>query len=439
MHLTAVYKLRIGNRDRANLRVATQRQHDYAQRAFQILYKQRSRLIEMVTVSKPATETSAAVLKLDKKRIHDAVVQAMRTARDARPNGLHSSFHSSLIVYIEGNVTSWLQLRLDWMKGGRKGPAPGFPHLPPSTTRSGMRRWERALDDVNSVMDARQFNDWSAEVQRAARCKPIPLTFGTMTFFDQGREHYAGLLGREDGKLFLALALWPKGDRRGMATERARNRTQKGEVRNVRALPGQDLFLSASSRKSSIIVPLEFHRGHKTLFHKRALPRTATVYRKGTDWYASVAYEFEDHELIPVSGNVLAVVRGLGSLLRWVCVSPTGHILERGDLSGKDLARLIEDRLAWEKRRQEAGAVLRGNKRRSRCAAHHVYSASHQIRDIACKHSAQVVLYDDRKPRFTGDHWRPIVPKQPKGGRPPHRLKFMPWRHFHRIESVLAM
>src|SRR5262249_10440951 len=59
-----------------------------------------------------------------------------------------------------------------------------------------------------------------------------------------------------------------------------------------------------------------------------------------------------------------------------------------------------------------------GDHRAARIAEHHLYSAGHQIVDLACRHGAEIVLLKDA------------------GARKPQR--FLAYRHFHRLAQILT-
>lgn len=351
-------------------------------------------------------------LVVDGKALHAQVLTLARVS----DTGLHSSASASLIVAVEETLKSWVGLHLEWIRGERKMPKPSFPTMPPGTAKLALARWNAALDGSGSVMTLAGETRWRAEVMRAAQGTLLPMYFGAATSGVTSQAH-CGLIRREDGKLFALLTLWGQGSPLGAPVTRARNRTGAGSLANVRAAAGGK-FAPTSSARCSILCPLMFARGHESLFLSRAIPKSAELVKRDDGFYLHVAFEFPEHAPRELTGAVLSLRRGIATLVAGVVVGENGAELETVAVEGKALASLVTNIRALRAAKQAQGRVLAGDRRQARVVEHHLYSAAHQVIDLACRRGAEIVLLAD-----------------PEARRP---LKFLAWKHFHQFFEILT-
>lgn len=441
MVLTAVFKLHANPHDRHRLAVALGRWHAAHERALQhasrperaaLAYDWRAREREVLRCLVPWTSKDGARSRLvvDRARLHALVVDACRRTE----NHLHSSAAMSLIVAVEQMLASYLALYAEWINGGRKTPKPGFPCLPSANPLLVEEARAAALAAAATVATSgeeaaalAEENRWRNRLLRAARPARVPITFGAATSGAAkagkcGQAHM-GLLRRADGRWFALLTLLPQGDTLGEPVQRARNRRDRGDLVNPR---GAGAFRATDRARASLMVPLEFAQGRRqgdrrhgreNLFLARAEPRSAELVRKGDDYFLHVAFQFPEPEARPAP-NVLAVRRGIATLVAAVLVAPDGRVLGRHVIEGKDLAAKVSAIRAARARRQAAGHSTAGDRKATRVAEEHLSSAARQVRALACDGNARVVLFDDRK------------------GRMPNR--FLAYRHFSRLAEKLA-
>jgi hypothetical protein len=442
MHLTACFKLRANNHDATRLRVALGRWHEAYRTALDRL---QSRQVE---VRRVGITTRTGRDGAERYVVDGAAVHALVLAHVPNPvAGLHSSCRMSMVVAVEEQLKSYLGLLCEWLNGGKKSPRPSFPSVAPGSARAAAHRWEQALAASAEVTDLPAEEAWRAEVTRAARGKTLPLAFGAATSGIEGQAHL-GLLRRDDGRLFALLTLFPQGDPLGEPVTRARNRRDRGTVINIADSParaqaqheracrkaekaGQPRpeapawtptpFAPTERARASLLVPLECGQGHQALFLRRAVPKSGELLERDGEFYLHVAFEFPEVAPRPLRGNVLAVKRGIATLVAWVVLSPAGQELARGTLCGKALAQLVTEQGRVRAVRQAKGKLTRGDRRVSRVVEHHLYSAAHQLVDLACQHGAELVLLNDRQ------------------GRKPQRwLAYKHWSQLHEILQQLC-
>lgn len=454
MHLAAVYTIRANPHDRRRLNTALRRwHHAYAHsldraraRQWELLRcltvwtsKEERRVAEAgiwlkgmgldvvrdgeviratwdgVGVEFSAPRPRPSRLVIDGKAVH-AFALARVQEQAAAGTWLHSSATMSLVVALEEQLKSWLGLYAAWANGGRKGPKPAFPTAPPGSPQGARRRWEAALP--NPPLDSLEAEGlWRAEVTRAAKGRLLPMYFGAATS-GVGSQAHMGLLRRDDQRFFALLTLFPQGDPLGEPVQRARNRRDRGEVRSLRAAPDDRPFAPTPRARASVMVPLEFGHGHETLFHHRAVPKSAELVREGNVYRLHVAWEFPVPQRQPLTGAVLALRRGVGALVTGVVLSEKGRELARVRIDGRDLARTLTALYALRAVRQAKGKVLARDRRAARIAEHHLWSAGHQIVDLARRFGAEVALLKS-----------------------PLREREKPWlryRHFRKLADVLA-
>lgn len=431
MHLVACYQLRANDHDRALLATAQARWHAAFSAALDLARADWERRRGKATprpAGAPARHLRECLVVWTSRdgkttRIvvnsRDANLLAKQWARQA-PLDLHSSFRANLEMALNATLASWLGLRAAWLNSDRSAPAPGFPTLPPGSLRLATARWETALDATAFHLTGEEEDYWRAEVTRAARLKRLPISYYSAGAGYNTSGH-CGLIQRSDGRLFALLYLWPKGDARGDTPQRARNRQQRGPLATLReAEDGGQPFRPGG--KATVLVPLEFHRGHESLFHRRAVPKSAELVARDGCYYLHVAFQFPDHpgrEL--VAGRVLAVARGIDQLLTWWCQDADGTPRGCGILDGGELARLVRYRILVRAARQARGKVLRGDRRQARVVEHHCCSAGRHLRDVACRlRPERIILLDesDAQARRTG---------------------LLPWRHYTEIVERLGL
>lgn len=403
MHLTAILKLRADKHDRALMQKALSRWHDAYATALSRARARTARLLRLIEVDRGT-----------RARVNGKALHAEILSLAPRPAGLHSSAHMSLVVALEESLGSWLALHAEWLNGGKKTPKPRFPTAPAGSTRLALLRHEKALDQARAVATLAEENRWRADVTRTARQKILPMYFGAMTSGVAGQAH-AGLIERDDGRRFALLTLWPAGDTSGEAVRRARNRTDRGDLLNRR---GETAFDPTPRARASIMVPIEHARGHEQLFFARAVAKSAELVSREDAFYLHVAYDYPPVVPRPRSGAVVAVCRGVTTLLVAVAFDEQGRHQETLAVDGGDLVRLITAIRRARRVRQEKGHLLAGDRRQARVAEHHLYSAAHQVIALACRHDARLVLMEDRR------------------GRAPNPL--LAYRHFSQLQTLLA-
>lgn len=411
MHLTAILKLRANDHDQRLLRIALSRWSAGLSEGLDRARSRQRALLRCIAMWRSA-DGSRERLVLEKKRLHSIVLECVQGIT----THLHSTARMSLIAALEEQLGSWLGQYVEWLNHGRSTPKPQFPTLPPPTARAAEERYVMALQasrDVTTLLDEKR---WRAEVQRTARGRLSPQYFGAATSGEKpGAMAHCGLLRRDDGRYYALLTLWPLGDPLGEPVRRAHNRAHAGTVRNVRA---EASFAPTERARVSIMVPLEMGHGHEHLFFGRATPKSAELVRRSDDYYVHVAFEFPEHPPRPGSGNILAVRRGITTLLAVVVVDPRGRRLDCKRIDGRDLARLITEIRRVRALKQQKGHLLAGDRRASRTTEHHLYSAGHQIIDLACRYGAEIVLLQDPGARKS--------------------LRFLAYRHLHRLADILT-
>jgi hypothetical protein len=410
MYLTATLKLRANDHDRRRLRIALSRWSAAIEEALDRARSRQRDLLRCIRIWR-SPGGSREQLVVDSKQLEKVVEECVR----ATCPRLHSSVPRSMFAALERCLAAWLGQYIIWIESERSAPKPGFPVLPPATAGAAEARHALALEASRSVITLSEEASWRAEVLRSARSRLLPMSFRAVI---GGGEHgliYCGLLRRDDGRYYALLTLWPQRDPLGEPVRRARNRQQTGVVRNVRStLP----FGPTDRARSTMIIPLQMGRGHQRVFFTRATPKTAELVRKGEEFYLHVAFEFPDQGGRPLSGNVLAIRRGVGTLVSVVMIDPHGTVLHREAISGRELVRLVTAIGRVRAIRQRKGQPLAGDRRASRVAEHHLYSAGHQIIDLACRYGAAIVILRDSR------------------ARKPQR--FLRWKHFRRLTEILT-
>jgi hypothetical protein len=406
-HLTAVFKLRVNNKDRARLRDAMARWHAYYEEAMAQARADERTLLRCLKMWTGKTGKSRLVV--DGARLHQLVL-----AWVPRMSLLHSSCRMSMVVAVEESLKSYLGLYALWINEQRVNPKPAFPTVLPGTPKAARARWEQALGRAASVTTLAEEDAWRVEVTRTARGRLLPLYFGAATSGIDAQAH-CGLLRREDGKYLALLTLFPSGDPLGEPVTRARNRLDRGAVANVRA---EKEFRPTERARASLLCPLALGRGHEHLFFSRAAPKSAELVEKEDGLYLHVAFEYPDVPARQLTGCVLAIRRGIGTLASAVVLGPDGAEVVRQEFSGRALASLITAIREVRKKKQEQGQVLAGDRRASRAAEHHLYSLGHQVIDLACQTGAEIVLLED------------------PGSRKP--TPFLQWKHFSRLADILG-
>lgn len=410
MHLTAVFKLRANKHDRRRLSIALSRWAAVLIEALDLARARQQPLLRCLVMWHSA-DGSRQRLVLDPRRLREVIRDCLK----GRETHLHASARASLTIALEEMIGSWLGLYLDWLEHNRTTPKPQFPTVAVTTPRAAQERFTLALEMSSQVITLPEEERWRAELCRSARRRSPPIWFGAATSGGEPGLNHCGLMRRADGRYFALLTLWPLGDPLGGPVQRARNRLDAGIVRNVRSVGD---FSPTDRARSSMLVPLEMGRGHQHLFFGRAQPRSAQLVRKGVEYYLHVAFELPDHTAVGLSGNVLAVQRGVSTLLGAVVVDPLGTILHREAVAGQELADLISAIRRVRIMTQQKGRVIAGDRRASRVTEHHLYSAGHQLIDVARRYGAEIVLLQD------------------PGARKLHR--FIAYRHLNRLKEILA-
>jgi hypothetical protein len=156
---------------------------------------------------------------------------------------------------------------------------------------------------------------------------------------------------------------------------------------------------------------------HERLFFGRAIPKSARLLLREGEFYLHVAFEYPPHLPRPLTGNILAVRRGIRTLVAAVVVDPAGQIIHRQSIDGKDLIRAIAAVQKARAIQEQKGRPTAGDRRAGRITAHLLYSAGHQLVDVACRFGAEIVLLRDRH------------------ARQPQRL--LGFKHFSRLAEIL--
>jgi hypothetical protein len=431
-HLTAVYKLHVNAHDRSLLATALSRWSMAMNEALDRARSRQGRLLDCLTLWE-SKDGRAKRLVVSASALHREVLDLVPAIRV-----LHSSARMSMIVAVEELLASWLGQYCLWLNEGRERPKPAFPHLPPGSPELADRAWAAVLvpEVIDPITTPGDFARWQAEVTRAAKERLLPLYFGAATSGLKTGEAHCGLLRRADGRLFALLTLWPQGDPLGEPTQRAKNRLGAGDLWNLRAAPAwarpnkgrkpaegherepPSPYDPTPRARASILAPLEFASGHRILFEKRAVPTSAELCRKPDGFYLHVAFDFPDHPPRDLAGNVLGIRRGVATLAAAVVLAPDGAVIGRERFEGRDLARLVTALRKLRALKQAKGRILKGDRRQARVVEHHLYSAAHQIVDLACRHGAQIVLLED-----------------PSARRPQRMLAY---KHFHRLAEILV-
>jgi len=360
-----------------------------------------------------------ARFEVDSRALHARVLGYCR----GLPRDLHSALAMALIVAVEGLLGSWLALYAEWLTSGKPaGRKPGFPTVAAGTARGARERWEAALDASRTVLTRAEEDRWRAAVTREARERRMPLYFGAaQSGVRPGHLAHCGLIRRADRKWFAALTLWPKGDPLGETPRRAGNRANRGPLANVRSreeyLPGR--------ATSTMLVPIEMGTGPgrrrkrwERLFPGRGTPKSALLVERDGEYYLHVEFEYPRREPRPTSGAVLALLRGVHTLVAGVLLDARGRRLATTAIDGRDLMRTISALTRLRAIRQRKGRSLAGDRRAARVAEHVLYSAGHQIIDLACRHGAEIVLLED-----------------PGRRRPTPLLRY---KHFSRLAEILV-
>lgn len=406
MYLTASFGIRANAHDRRRLNAAMRRWHDAFRQSLARAHRRQRDLLRCLEVNERTGK-----LKPSGKRLHAIVLECVTSIE----THLHSSVTMSLVVQVEAALASWLGLYAAWANEGRTAPKPSFPDIPPLAARSRRSAWEGALRGANAAHSKEEFAGWQARLTRESRDRCLPVYFGAATSGVAGQAH-CGLLLRDDGRLFALLTLWPAGDPLGEPVRRAPNRAHTGEIRNVRAADDDKPFSPTDRARASMLLPLELGRGHRSLFLRRAIPKSAELFERDGRFRLNVAFEFPDPPDRPLSGAVMAVQRGVASLASWVVLSAEGRLLDAGEIDGRDLGRLVSEMKRVRALRQQRGRTTKGDRRVSRVAEHHLYSCVHQIVDVACRHGAEIVLLEDPFARAP--------------------TPFLAWKHFRRLAEV---
>lgn len=405
-YLTAQVRLRPNSHQRRLIAVALRRWHNAVFIAAERARNEQRALLRCIERGQNDS------MRINGKALHTLAVQYCRRI----DHHLHSSASASLVVEVEAMLGSWLALRAEWMKGGRKTPEPSFPRVCPLDRRRSKERWNAVLDRALTVQGRRNRERWQADLTREARDRGLPMAFGATTSGGPNGMAHCGILRRRDRRLFALLTLWPVGDALGAPVERAPNRVDSGDIANVRS---EDLPFDPKRARSSILVPIQCGRGHRRLFLGRAIPKSAKLCRREEGGcFLNIAFEFKDADPKPMSGAVLALQRGIRHLIDWIAVDTEGRVLESGSIDGRDLYRVTGRILMNRAVRQQKGRITRGDRRAAAVAEHHLYSAGHQIIDIACRLGAEIVTLED-----------------------PYRRRPTPilgWKHFHRLSEILG-
>ena len=408
MYLTAVFKLRVNNHDRRRLDAALDRWRDLHSRSLEQA-RQRQRELLRCIVAAPALDGTQGRLSVDDRRLNALVLECVPRNMD-----LHSSARMSLAAVLQKQLASWLVLYLGWIAGGRLGAKPGFPCSRPAPRQAERRRLE-ALSRLSGSATLDEERRWSDELLRNAHAAALPLFFGAATSGGKRGAAHCGLLRREDGQYFALLTLWGKDDPLGEPVRRARNRTKAGPLRNVRL----DVDFEPTDRaRASVLLPLELGSGQERLFFRRAQPKTAFLIRREARYQLHVTFEFPDRPPRELTGNLLAVRRGIAHLFSAVVVNTEGAVLHRQCWSGTGLSERISAEERSRAEAQQSGQSLSGDHRVARVKAQHPYAAGHALIDVACRHGARIVLLRDPKAR------------RPK--------RFLPWRHMSRMRQILT-
>lgn len=418
MYLTCDLKLRANNHDRALLRRALSRWHQAFSTAMERAQARDGELLHCLAMWR-SKDGQRQKLVTDSKRLHGLTLECCRGIA----THLHSSASMSLIVAVEEQLSSYLGQYTRWVAEGRKaGLKPRFPTVPPGSNRLALARWEQALSASNSLMTEGAEAIWRSEVTRAQRGRHLPMYFGAATSGGETGQAHCGLLRRADGRYFALLTLWGQGDPAGESVQRAGNRAARGEVRNLRAAVP---FAPTDRARASIMLPVERGSGPgartkrwERLFMERGTPKSAELIEKEGEFYLHVAFDYAPPSPRPLTGAVLAVRRGIGTLLVAVVLDSGGRTLAETAIDGKDLRRTIHAILQQRQVRQEKGRSTKGDRRAAAVAEHTIKSAARQIADLACQHGAEIVLLD-----------------APGRARPTPLLAY---RHFTRLAESLA-
>lgn len=421
MYLTATLKLRTNNHDRARLRRAIGRWHHAYALAMAAAECRQKDLLGCLTQwsSKDGRVTRLVV---DGKALHAIVLQLVPAS-----TGLHSSTRMSMIVSVEEVLKSWLGLYAAWVNGGRKSPKPGFPTTPPGTATAAKEAWAEALEASAQVVSRTEEDAWRAQVTRASKGRTLPLAFGAATSGVTGQAHM-GLLRRDDGRVFALLTLFGAGDGLGEPVRRARNRGDRGEVRNLRA-DEWEAFAPTDRAKASIMCPVEmgartrrmfFDNGlHRQPGRPRPVPKSGDLVERDGEFYLHIAFDMGEVPQHPQEAKVLAIRRGVSTLAAGVLVDERGNVLERRTFSDGGLARTITAIAENRAKRQAKGKLTTGDRRAAAITEETLHLVAHQIvRWAATEKPARIVLLAD-----------------PQSRRP---QRFLAWKHWDELHRVLA-
>jgi hypothetical protein len=363
--------------------------------------------------------TEQQVMRSGKKRWRvnqrERKLLARRACRTA-PLPLHSSARASLEIAIEQAIGSWAGLHCDWLNSGKPEGQKPSPPVIPLTSRQRVQRYEHALADATRIGTLSAENRWRSILCRRLQGKLLPMYFGAMTCGagdPKGRpyHHHAGLLKRSaDGRFFIALTLWPKGDRNRQPAQRARNRVDRGQLFNVRSAAAWD----PARCESVVILPVEIGRGVREMFIRHGIPKSAELIRYENGRYGvHVAFELPEVPARELSGCILACQRGIDTLVRWVLIGPDGELRMTGSVEGRGLRILVRHIVRARAKKQKNGRLTTGDRRISRPVEHHLRSAARQLRSLAAEHGAEIVVLKDEGARKPGPflrlrHWHEL-------------------------------
>jgi hypothetical protein len=426
MQRTICFKLRANNHDRHRIGVAMARWSAGMNEALDRARADQQSLLRCLLLW-TSKDGKRQKLVVDKKRLRLLVRQYCAGASQ----DLHSSVAASRLVALEATLSSWLGQYSLWVKEKRQAVKPAFPAYPNSGSVQQTRaRWPLLLEEGRDrVMRVPEEDQWRAALTREARDRRLPLYFGaassgspvgTVPF----QMAHCGIVRRADRRYFALLTLWGQQDPLGEPFQRARNRVERGPNVNVRT-PDSELR-AAPKATSSMVIPLEYGSGpgartkrwERVAFGRgEGKPQSAQLVERNGEYYLHVSFEYPDRPRRPLSGAVLSVRRGITTLIAAAVVAPDGTVGQAVAVDGRDLQRRITEIRKYRALKQEKGQTTKGDRKASRITEHVLYSAGHQLIDLACRHGAEIVLLSDPTAR---------VP-QP----------FLGYKHFHQLYEIL--
>ena len=179
-------------------------------------------------------------------------------------------------------------------------------------------------------------------------------------------------------------------------------------IRNPR---GETAFTPTERARASLLIPIECDRRTERLYLERGTPKSAHLVRKGEEFFLHFASEVEEAPAANHNGSVLALQRGITTLVSAVVLDRDGKQVASHECSDKGLAALVTTIGNQRAVKQQQGRLTTGDRRLSRITTEHLHLIAHELVEVARTHEVQqiVVLADSyaRRPqRFLAyKHW----------------------------------